>query len=205
MKHSLLAHEMGHSVYHFRFAGTKRAFIRLKDGGASLRSDNDDEHIDEQIGLSAVAAAAAGYFFEMANTLDKDGEIKPDHLIAILTKDDLPIEARYGLESRHVSDGDKEALSKIDITSEAALKAAKCGALVGLSLLKNQARMSAAIETFDKGDDILLNESLITALFDHGVFLHHTGIGAIFNQNGQVIEASQAGPLVMAIKELETV
>lgn len=203
MKHSLISHELGHATYFFKVAGTKRAFIRQKDGGATLRSDNDSDHTDEQNGLSAVAAAVAGYFFEVGSALEKDGQIKPEHLIAMLTNSDLPIEARFGLDSRHVSDTDKEALSKIDLSSEAALKAAKCGALVALSLLKNESRINAAIECFDSGDDILLNENFITALCLHDTFLCHSGIGEIWLGSGQAIEAAKANSLVMAIKELE--
>lgn len=203
MEMSLLAHECGHVFYSLKHGGAQRGSITNKTGGASSFTDNGSQHSAEHIGLSAISAAAAGFIFELGEQMVKQPGFKAEALATILEKEDLPIDGRYGLQSKHVSDGDLESVKAIDLASPQALEAAKFGAQIAISLLNNQGRMRNALDQFSVGDDILLDHKALHTMLTFKVFLPNYGIGALYISTGFAVAANEHSALAEAIKELK--
>jgi hypothetical protein len=203
MKPSLLAHELGHIAYLLVRGIAPRANVSISGTGATAY------HLEtatiEQNGYSALTAAVAGFYYELGQSAIASGS-KPEVTFGVLQSRELSDYLRLGLNSAHVSDGDKADLQKIDINSEEAVYASRLGFMVAMKLLNNQTLVMASINEIDEMNDLLVSHKDIVDLLQSGSFNPRHGIGTIFNLSGQIIKAegNSAVELAQSVRALRS-
>lgn len=186
MMPSLLSHEIGHIAYLLIRGIAPRANISLSELGATAY--HLETATNEQRGYSALTASVAGFYYELGQSAITNGS-KPEATLSVLMSKDIPNELRLGINSRHVSETDKEDLAFINIQSEEAIYASRLGFMIAIKLLNNPALVKACINGLDEMHDLLVSHKDVLDLLQDRHFSPKHGIGAIFNPSGQIIGA----------------